>query len=67
MFVFNQVLPKNVQISEVVKLLHFLNYHSLHTKYQYMNLYWVQVTILKPYEFMEVFCFCFSFKTPLML
>lgn len=28
MFVFNQVLPKNVQISEMVKLLHFLNYQS---------------------------------------
>jgi hypothetical protein len=32
MFVFNQVLPKNVQMSEMVKLLHFLNYHSLHAK-----------------------------------
>lgn len=32
MFIFNQVLPENVQISEMVKLLHFLHYHSLHTK-----------------------------------
>lgn len=32
MFLKIQVLPKNMQISEMVKLLHFVNYHSLHTK-----------------------------------
>lgn len=32
MFVFNQLLPKNVQNSEMIKLLLLFNYHKLHTK-----------------------------------
>lgn len=54
-----------LKIYKLVKWLYFCTFliTSLHTKCWYINLYRVQVTILKPYEFILIF----SFKNPLMV